>query len=85
VVNALRRQFTDIYDLCQLAPRLPTGDDYYIKNTEYPYNLPDGMWTAPAASGSFTAEHVRRFTRVARSSRAWAQKITTAARLNPKL
>jgi HEPN domain-containing protein len=46
--------------LMALAPRAnPVG--LLQRNTEYPFNLPNGDWTSPAASGSFDLGEVEVF------------------------
>lgn len=81
LVRIFRRWFSDIHDLCALAPKLPLRGELYQRNTEYPFQLPDGAWTAPAAESAFRQDEVLRFERVARHMRAEAEQIAVALRL----
>lgn len=81
LVRIFSRWLPDIYDLCDLAPKLPLRGELYQRNTEYPFQLPDGTWTAPAAQEAFRQEDVLRFERVARHFRAEAEQIAVALRL----
>jgi hypothetical protein len=49
-----------INDLSMLAPRRPAPGELFRKNTEYPFQLHDGSWCAPAA-GIFSDADVTRF------------------------
>lgn len=72
----------DIYDLCDLAPELPSKGELYQRNTEYPFQNADESWTAPSEPTSFTLAQVHRFEAVAINLRWEAQIIATAAKLN---
>ena len=80
LVRIFSRWLPDIYDLCDLAPKLPAKGEPYQRNTEYPFQLPDGEWTAPAVS-AFRQEDVHRFERVARQLRAEAEQISVVLQL----
>ena len=79
LVRIFSRWLSDIYDLCDLAPKLPARGEPYRRNTEYPFQLSDGEWTAP--STAFRQEEVTRFERVARQLRAEADQIAVALQL----
>lgn len=85
IADRLNRIFSrllpDIHDLCDLAPKLPLRGELYQRNTEYPFQLPNGDWTAPAAEKSFRKENVQRFERLARQLRTEAERITVALQL----
>jgi HEPN domain-containing protein len=52
----------EIKALSSLAPRKPDQHNpLHARNTEYPYEIQQGLWTAPAAKGAFTIEDVQRF------------------------
>lgn len=81
LVRIFSRWLPDIYDACALAPRLPLRGEPYRRNAEYPFQLPDGEWAAPAAEQSFRQEDVLRFERVARQLRIEAEQIAVALQL----
>jgi hypothetical protein len=81
LVRIFSRWLPDIYDICALAPKLPPRGEPYQRNTEYPFQCQDGMWTAPA-DAQFTQAEVSRFERVARQMRAEAEQIAVAAEIS---
>jgi hypothetical protein len=56
---------SEIKAICLLAPRKPEAGQLARRNTEYPYQNPDGSWRAPADSGSFGKKDLERFRIVA--------------------
>jgi HEPN domain-containing protein len=59
LLNEGRR--SEIRALCALAPKRPGPGELARRNTEYPYQRPDGSWIAPHESGAFTISDVNRF------------------------
>lgn len=57
--------WSGINDLCSLAPRRVVPPDLAPRNPEYPYQLPNGGWTIPARSQSFSEPEMNRFERIA--------------------
>jgi HEPN domain-containing protein len=51
----------EIKAICLLAPQRPGPRRLAGRNTEYPYQNPDGSWRAPADPGSFDRKDVERF------------------------
>ncbi len=51
----------EIRALCALAPKRPGPDELARRNTEYPYQRPDGSWIAPHERGAFESSDIDRF------------------------
>lgn len=58
---------SEIKELGLLAPKRPGPGKLASRNTEYPYQRPDGTWRAPAADepGGFDDQDVLRFRQIA--------------------
>ena len=52
---------SEIRALCALAPKRPGPGELARRNTEYPFQRPDGSWIAPHESGAFELSDVERF------------------------
>jgi HEPN domain-containing protein len=61
-----------------LVPKRPPPGQRPARNTEYPFQDPDGSWHAPAAVGVFDIKDVERFLRLARHVYVGAAKIRSA-------
>jgi len=57
--------YLEINALSSLAPRKPQRGALHARNTEYPYESAQGVWTAPALLGEFNKHEVLRFYRLA--------------------
>ena len=56
----------EIAALIALAPKRPAPGQLALKNTEYPFQKPDGKWIAPCHERVFVASEVRRYSIVAK-------------------
>jgi hypothetical protein len=61
-----------------LAPQFPTR-----RNTEYPFQDAQGLWTYPAAEGVFSEEEVQRFRGLAHRVLDGAERVVSAIRRRP--
>jgi len=85
-VDRLTRVFTQkrlrlIQEISALAPRFPRGEEAFVRNTEYPYALASGGWTAPAAKDGFTEDEVNRYQSLARELYQNVSRFVSAVRL----
>lgn len=67
--------------ISDLAPRKPASGELEPRNTEYPYQRPDGTWLAPADPNAFRREEVEDFRRTAGRTLDWAKEIVFWAKL----
>ena len=56
---------SEIAALSGLAPRQPAPGKQFGRNTEYPFQNPDGSWTVPAVAGVFRPDEIARFHSIA--------------------
>src|SRR5205807_1888383 len=62
-----------------LAPQFPPQ-----RNTEYPFQDPNGQWTYPAAEGVFSPEEIRHYRALAHRVLDGAGRIVSAIRRRPR-
>jgi HEPN domain-containing protein len=81
-INTLLNQYhrEEITALSQLAPKRPNAGELHVRNTEYPYEIEAGVWTAPALPGAFSQHDVRRFEQLAERIYHGTRQIVSALR-----
>ena len=82
----LRTLFSDFYRseilaLLAFAPHQPAPGQRFGRNTEYPFQTADGIWTVPADESVFSAEDMERFDRIAFRILDGSRRIVTAFNL----
>ncbi len=70
-----------IREISALAPRFPQQGEAFVRNTEYPYTLASGEWTAPAADDAFTEDELNRYQSLARELHQNVTRFVGAIRL----
>ena len=73
-----------IRSLDALVPQRPGPGERPRRNTEYPFQNPEGQWTYPAAEEVFSSEEVRRFRGLAFRIVDGAGRIISAIRRAPR-
>jgi HEPN domain-containing protein len=71
----------EVRSLSDLAPRKPSPGSLHARNTEYPYEIAAGQWTAPALLNSFSIKDVERFGQLAERIYQGTREIVSAIRL----
>ncbi len=74
----------EIRALCALAPKRPGPGELARRNTEYPFQRPDGSWIAPHEEGAFDLSDVERFRSLASRIIEGAAKIISAVDRLPR-
>lgn len=71
---------SEIKALSELAPKRPAPGALHARNTEYPYEIAPGVWTAPALLGSFNEHEVERFKQLAEHVYQGTRQVVSALR-----
>jgi len=71
----------EIVALSSLAPAMPPPGRLASKNTEYPFQKPDGSWVAPCDDGAFSSREVERFSTLSARVIVRSGKIVSALEL----
>ncbi len=76
-----KKRLNLIQEITALAPHYPRDGKTFVRNTEYPFTLASGEWTAPASEGVFTMDEVNRYQSLARELYQNISSFTSGVRL----